>query len=699
MTQFEEQISIIEHATQMVENYKDLQETAGYLVSTQYYKKLNAYEQENLGLLQQEYADLTASLEQALSEGRIERFSSAWYEMVGDINSTEEAILDAKKALVEYDNAMRELEWGYFDTLQDYIGNVITEAEFLTDLFSDYHLYEEAGAFTDLGKASVGLAAIRNNVYMEQADAYRDEMMRVNEELAKDPNNTILINRREELLELQQKSIAAAQDEKQAIKSLVSEGYEVMLDFVSKIIDRYKDALQAEKDMYDYQKNIAEQTKNIANLQKQLDALSGDDSEENRNRLQQLRNNLEEAQQNLQETEYERYISDQEKMLDTFYNDLETWVNNRLDNFELIVREQIDATNQNADLIRETISLEAGNVGYNVSTALAESLDSSRAGSLGNIVGYYGEEINVTEGQIYAAVIDVSSGLTSTVSALNDIKAKIEEMIHASDLQSQQEIAATNAIKEAQQTPTPGAAKATAAGGSGAGASATGSGAGGTGTSSGSSSASASSTGGGSSSKWGSWFVSKKDTYSKSKLDKDTSIVDRLRYLNIDPSFERRKAYYAAMGGSGTYTGSAAQNKWMIAQMKAHGYRRGTSFASGGNAWTQERGTELIFRKSDGAVLTPLNRGDAVFTSAMTKNLWDIAKNMDAAKMRAFSVNRTGGDVIFDGDIQMFGVNDPVQFAENLKSALKNDERVKKIIQSQTLGVAMGKNSLASRRY
>lgn len=692
----------------MVDNYRSKQETAGYLVSTLYYSRLNKYEEQNLAKLEKEYNDLTASLQQALNEGYITKFSEAWYDMVGQINSTEEAILDAKTAMVEYNNEIRQLKWSYFDTLQEYIGNAVTEAEFLTDLFSDYKLFEEAGAFTDLGQASVGLAAIRNNIYMAQADAYREEMLKVNKELAKDPNNTILINRREELLELQQQSIQAAQQEKQAIKSLVQEGYETMLDYVSTLIDKYKEALNAEKDLYDYQKNIADQTKNIANLQKQLDALSGDDSEENRNRLQQLRANLEEAQQNLQDTEYERYISDQQNMLDTFYGDLEKWVNDRLDQLELIVREQIDAANANAQSIIETIGLEAGNVGYVVSTSLADILDPNATGTVGNLVGYYGDLIGVTDGEIYNVTQEgfenVNWNLTTTIAAINAVEAKIQSMIDASDAQAKAERDAVNATKLAQQTGNP-AVSTGASSGSGSGSTAKSGATSGSGSSSGSGFSSAS--GGGakaasSSSSWGSWFVHKRDTYPKGKLDTETSIVDRLKLHDFDSSYDMRARYYKAMGGSGVYSGTAAQNKWMIAQMRAHGYKSGsTSIPSNRYAWTQENGTELIYRKSDGAILTPLGRGDAVFTADMTKNLWEMANGAQFAAMRPMNVSgpNKAGDVVFSGDIQMYGVNDPVQFAENLKQALKTDDRVKKIIQSQTLGVAMGKNSLSARKY
>ena len=61
----------------------------------------------------------------------------------------------------------------------------------------------------------------------------------------------------------------------------------------------------------------------------------------------------------------------------------------------------------------------------------------------------------------------------------------------------------------------------------------------------------------------------------KSKLNKNGSVVDRLKYFDIDSSFSKRKTYYSKMGGKGTYTGSGKQNNWMLSQMKKHGYKNG----------------------------------------------------------------------------------------------------------------------------
>lgn len=54
------------------------------------------------------------------------------------------------------------------------------------------------------------------------------------------------------------------------------------------------------------------------------------------------------------------------------------------------------------------------------------------------------------------------------------------------------------------------------------------------------------------------------------------------------------------------------------------GYTSGTQKVDKNKvAWTQEHGKEIIIRKSDGAILTPLSRGDSVVPNDLTKNLFD----------------------------------------------------------------------------
>lgn len=63
----------------------------------------------------------------------------------------------------------------------------------------------------------------------------------------------------------------------------------------------------------------------------------------------------------------------------------------------------------------------------------------------------------------------------------------------------------------------------------------------------------------------------------------------------------------------------------MIRKMKEMGYQKGTSHAKAGYHWTQENGSEIVARKSDGAMLVPLGEGDMVFNNESTKRLFEKA--------------------------------------------------------------------------
>lgn len=168
--------------------------------------------------------------------------------MQQSINEVKESIQEAELSTIEYGNSAREALWGIFDYLQDRISTITDEADFLVDLLSNTKLYTDNGQLTDTGKAAMGLHGQSYNVYMQQADEYAEELLKLDEEIANDPYNTQLIERREELLDLQRQSIASAQSERQAIVEMVEQGIELELDALQKLIDKRKENLSAAKD-------------------------------------------------------------------------------------------------------------------------------------------------------------------------------------------------------------------------------------------------------------------------------------------------------------------------------------------------------------------------------------------------------------------------------------------------------------------
>lgn len=414
---YENKLSLLEHLTNSYNNGIDDLEERGYLASTKYYEALRSVEQQNIDVRKQELADLTRQMSEAMNSGSIQEGSEAWYEFQQKINEVKEAIQESETAMVEFSNTIREIKWERFDYLQEQISNITEEADFLIDLMEHSDLYTDNGQLTDTGMATMGLHGQNYNVYMAQADKYAEELLKLNKEIANDPNNTKLLERREELLEAQRDAILAAEDEKDAIIDMVREGIELELSALQDLIDRYTETLDNAKNLYDYQKKIKEQTSEIASLQKQLSAYAGDNSEETRATVQKLQVDLSDAMENLEETQYDHYISEQKALLDNLYDEYEMILNERLDNVDALLSDMIDTINANSSSICDTLLTEADDVGYTITEN--EKAIWSNEGAAFSIITKYGESFLMQ--------------MTTVNDVISKIAIKIGAMVNESD--------------------------------------------------------------------------------------------------------------------------------------------------------------------------------------------------------------------------------------------------------------------------
>lgn len=434
-----------EHTQSMLEGAIDITETSGYIVSTKYYDSLISNENEKINKLYAEREALVNSLNSALSSGKIDKYSESWYNMQDEIDSIDESIQDCNKSTIEWGNSIRQIQWDLFDKLQDRISAINDEADFLKELMSSEKMYDDknGGQITEYGKATFGLHGVKHNTLMAQADEYRKEMEKIDEQLKSDPFNQTLVDRRNELHKLQQESITSAKQEKDAIKDLVEDGINSQLDALQKLIDKYTDLLDTNKDMYDYQKQLAEKQKEISSIEKQLAAYQGDTSEEGASKRQQLQNDLNDAKQDLAETQYERSIADQKKLLDDLYEQYEEVLNMRLDNIDVLVSDVIANVNSEAGAIRDTLEAKADSVGYTMTESMNTIWNSAN-----QVITNYGTNF--------------LSSITGVQNAINDLTNLIKQAVDASSKNasggsssSNKPSSSTSTPKPATPTPTP----------------------------------------------------------------------------------------------------------------------------------------------------------------------------------------------------------------------------------------------------
>ena len=149
--------------------------------------------------------------------------------------------------------------------------------------------------------------------------------------------------------------IKSANDEKESIKSLISDGFDKWLDALKKAIDLRKEELDSVSDLYEYEKKIQELSKNVSTYEKQQLSLQGDSSEETKAKLQKINVELQNAKDALAESEYDRWKSDQSAMLDKLQSDAEEWINGRLDDIDGLLKGVIDSANKNASNMKSTL--------------------------------------------------------------------------------------------------------------------------------------------------------------------------------------------------------------------------------------------------------------------------------------------------------------------------------------------------------
>ena len=669
-SQYEEQINQVDEYNNLLQKELDIIETKGWISSTFLNESMKEQDMANLERLKQERTALT----NALDSGKVEKYSEQWYDMQSSINSVSSAIYDAEKAIISYDKAIRQVNWDAFDRTRDDVEDLISETDFLTELLKDVGITDNNGNMTKEGQAAQALLAQKYQLYLNQAKAYKDEIAKIDADLANDPYDKELLDRKQDLIDKEQEAIKSAMSEKDAIKDLTNDAYSDFIDKLGDAIDKYKELMSTMKDAYDYEKSIREKTVALNALEKQYSAYQGDNSEEGKKNIQQLKDQINSAKDDLKDTEYEKLISDTEKILDQLKDNTQEWLNQRLDQLDNLIQDIIDQSNDNASDIAETITSTAENYGYKLSESMA-SIWSTNTGNITNVLGDFSNKF-----------VEGNNAITNVC---NNINSAVQGLLANSNAEAQR-VADEIARQQAEQN-------ASSDGGYSGGSDY-------------------------SSDDWsGNWdtgsddndssgsdgvdWIYEENYYPRDLLNIDQSVVDRLKWNSFANNFAARSQYYDQMGGEGQYYGTYEQNVFMLDYLKSHGLKKGTKSATGGITLTDEEGlgSEVIFSKKYGT-LRKLDSGDMVFNKDQVEKLWNLSKGITTPNMYMDNLGAKLPDIsnmsnnlsnkvdISYGDVTLTFPN--VHNYEDIMKQMQKDPKAEKMIQEMTLGQTLGRNSL-----
>lgn len=672
-SEFEEKINKIVAVRDLYSKEDELMNEKGWFSSTLLNSAMIDQENKNLQKLEAERDALVNALNSAVNSGSIMPESEDWYSMQSAIDEVSSSILDAKKALVEYDNTIRQINWDAFDRTRDDVENLITETDFLTELLKDVGITDDNGNMTKEGQAAQALLAQKYQLYLNQAKAYKDEIAKIDADLANNPYDKELLDRKQDLIDKEQEAIKSAMSEKDAIKNLTNDAYNDFIDKLGDAIDKYKELMSTMKDAYDYEKSIREKTEALNALEKQYSAHQGDNSEEGKKNIQQLKDQINSAKDDLKDTEYEKLISDTEKILDQLKDNTQEWLNQRLDQLDNLIQDIIDQSNDNASDIAETITSTAENYGYKLSESMA-SIWSTNTGNITKVLDNFS-----------TSFIDSNSKIKDVC---DNINSAVQGLLANSNAEAQR-VADEIARQQAEQN-------ASSDGGYSGGNDYSGddwSGNWDTGSDDNDSSGSD-----------GVDWIYSKDYFDKNSLNIDTSIVDRLKLHDYDSSFAARSQYYDQMGGEGQYYATYDQNVWMLDWMKSHGYRKGTKSAiSGLHIYDEDDpGSEVLVTKY--GVLRQFDSGDTVFNKDQVEKLWNLSKGittpnmyMDNLGAKLPDISNMSNNLSNKVDVQFGDVTLSLPNVRNYEDFMKEaqkDPKFEKMIQNMTLGQTLGRNSL-----
>ena len=685
-SEFEKKISYFKDYSDQLQKEMDIITTKGWFSSTSINEGMKKVEQDNLDRLKQERNALMNALNSAVGSGKIEKYSEDWYDMQSSIDSVTSSILDAEKALIEYDNAIRQIKWNAFDRTRDDVENLISETEFLVELLKDKGITDDNGNTTAEGKAAQALLVQKYQLYLNQAQKYKDEIFKIDEELANNPYDKELLDRKQDLIDKQQEAIKSSISEKDAIKDLVNDGYNDLLDALQKVIDKQKESLNAEKSLHDYQRTVAEQANTVAQLQKRLLALQGDNSESGQSQRQTINSELKDAQDQLEETEYEQYIEDQTKMLDDLASQAEEWINTRLDNLDGLIQQIIDDSNTHSGEIKDTITNTANEFGINLSDGMKSIWETNTNNINNNITSVFndfGTKFDNTMTTLNNVVSGIESKVQEMLSLANEEAAQRQAELE--EQRRQQEAAESNSSSSGDYSEPDydwddigGGDSDSSSGGDGV-----------------------------------DWIYSP-DYFPKDQLNVNTSIVDRLKSLDYDSSFGARAMYFEQMGLGNDYTGSYDDNVAMLEWMKSRGiggYRKGTKSATKGlHIYGEDNpGSEVLVTKY--GVLRQFDSGDTVFNKDQVEKLWNLSKGITTPNMYMDNLGAKLPDitpVLTNKSVDIGGINvnvdkvvtdNPEDFTRQLTNELAGNSKIQKILGEINSNQLLGRNSLSTRRY
>ena len=567
--------------------------------------------------------------------------SEKWNEYAEKIANCKNETLDLLIANEELKDAIVEERWEPFTKLQEEVDNSIVELDYLKNTLDAS--VNSVGEFTSDGYAKIALTGQAISLEKQTIADYTEALKKLDKEYANRNISQDEYNAKQKEFQAGIRDSASnVADYEKELQDLWVSQIEAQNDVLLEDIELWKKAAEEKESYYDYDKKIKDQRKTIDGLKAQAAALEGVTTAAGKAKLAKINADLAEAEESLSDTKrehayelkisgYDTLANDVTEQLDLVKSELEinaemqqnvvnlmletiktnyatasTEIQNTISNTGLVMSDMTtsaidrwtnvaNAINLASQAMKEVADYKASETASSIKTSQIKTNETSKKDSSGKVITTDDAEKNASKKDTGTSnSADLGSSYNTTLTKAKSLKlsktsltlkpgetATLTATVNPSNAvayytwsSSDNKIATVSggtvtAVKKGTATIT---AKDTNSGlsvtckvkvkGNSVN----------------------NPTGNtGSNTNTHIWKNIPVDASMKgsSRLSKDVSIVDRMKYHGYVGNYTTQKQLWSNLGGSGTYKGTAAQNTWMIQQLKKAGYSKGGLITSG----------------------------------------------------------------------------------------------------------------------
>ena len=345
-------INRLQTLVQKISTIASLAEKRGTNVALGYYVSENTYSQQidiNQQLIDKYYEQIENKRQElldAIQNDGLRKDSELYQTETGKIANWENQILSLLSANEDLKKSMRDLRWKGYNELHKQLDTIKSDFDHIQSFIRDGEILDDDGALTDRGFAKITLIGEDMLIAEKNIANAKVALDKLDEELKNGVINLETYNEEvDQQIDLIQDNASALQDYQEQLASIKIDQMEKQNDALQKLIQARKEALNAKKEYYDWDKTLKSKNKDIAQLQAQINALNGVTNDAAIARRTKLQAQLQEAQEDLNDTLYEHSIEIQQEGYDRLSEDMQE----ALDNAIKLINGKQDALQQTAD--------------------------------------------------------------------------------------------------------------------------------------------------------------------------------------------------------------------------------------------------------------------------------------------------------------------------------------------------------------